>query len=162
MRSLSLCQRTRSSMHRERLLAIIQAPGQAALRDPSVGRRSGTEFPSHLAALLTVAVKATLANKNDVAVEFHLDDTTAALEHDFLSEIRFYIPPDKKDKDGDEKNGDPEQSAAERFQKRILAKADVISYAGSGIVVFKDLTLVFPRYAALLPLIVTVLVVIQL
>lgn len=102
---------------------------------------------SHLAVLLTVAVKATLANKNDVAVEFHLDDTTAALEHDFLSEIRFYIPPDKKDKDGDEKNGDPEQSAAERFQKRILAKADVISYAGSGIVVFKDLTLVFPRYA---------------
>lgn len=65
-----------------------------------------------------------------------------------MSEIRFYIPADKEKKDkaeGEDKNGEPEQSAAERFQKRILAKADVISYAGSGIVVFKDLTLVFPR-----------------
>lgn len=91
--------------------------------------------------------QATLAAKNDVAVEFHLDDTTAALEHDFLSEIRFYVPSEKSDKkaDGDEKNGETEQSAAEKFQKRILAKAEVISFAGAGIAVFKDLTLVFPR-----------------
>jgi hypothetical protein len=98
---------------------------------------------------LSDVAQATLASKNDVAIEFHQDDITAGLEHDFLSEIRFYIPPDKtdkKDKEGEgEKNGEPEQSAAERFQKRVLAKADVISYAGSGIVVFKDLTLVFPR-----------------
>jgi structure-specific recognition protein 1 len=81
--------------------------------------------------------QANLASKTDVTFEFHSDDTHNELKHDMLAEMRLYIP-----------NTNTEEGAstsAEELHKKILQKADIVSVSGSGIVVFPDVPMVYPR-----------------
>jgi structure-specific recognition protein 1 len=75
-----------------------------------------------------------LPAKNELALEFHNDDTSN-LENDTLVEMRFFFPTDKEE----------EQSLANAFHEQILEKADISTAVGGGIVSFDQMLALTPR-----------------
>ncbi|GBG75548.1 hypothetical protein CBR_g20179 [Chara braunii] len=71
--------------------------------------------------------------KNDVVLEFHVDDTAGAGEKDTLMEMSFHIPNSNKAFSGDE-----ERSAAQVFYERLLERADVGPAQGEAVATFQE------------------------
>ncbi|XP_019161740.1 PREDICTED: FACT complex subunit SSRP1-like [Ipomoea nil] len=80
-----------------------------------------------------------LQGKNDVMLEFHVDDTTGANEKDSLMEISFHIPNSNTQFVGDE-NHPP----AQVFRDRIVAMADVTD-GEEAVVTFDGIAILTPR-----------------
>ncbi|XP_057957870.1 FACT complex subunit SSRP1 [Malania oleifera] len=81
-----------------------------------------------------------LQGRNDVILEFHVDDTTGANEKDSLMEISFHIPNSNTQFVGDE-NHPP----AQVFQKKIMSMADVGPGAEDAVVTFEGIQILTPR-----------------
>ncbi|GAB4824656.1 FACT complex subunit ssrp1 [Ancistrocladus abbreviatus] len=79
-----------------------------------------------------------MQGKNDVLLEFHVDDTTGANEKDSLMEISFHIPNSNTQFVGDE-NHPP----AQVFHDKIMSMADVD--AEEAIVTFEGIAILTPR-----------------
>eukprot|EP00252_Welwitschia_mirabilis_P021283 TRINITY_DN5415_c0_g1_i1.p1 TRINITY_DN5415_c0_g1~~TRINITY_DN5415_c0_g1_i1.p1 ORF type:complete len:652 (+),score=167.25 TRINITY_DN5415_c0_g1_i1:276-2231(+) len=77
--------------------------------------------------------------KNDVLLEFHVDDTTGANEKDSLMELSFHVPNTNTTFTGDES-----RPPAQVFLEKILSMADV-GPSGEAIVSFEDLAVLTPR-----------------
>ncbi|KHN13241.1 FACT complex subunit SSRP1 [Glycine soja] len=73
-----------------------------------------------------------LQGKNDVILEFHVDDTTGANEKDSLMEISFHIPNSNTQFVGDE-NRPP----AQVFRDKIMSMADVGAGGEDAVVTFE-------------------------
>ncbi|KAG5112208.1 hypothetical protein JHK82_035477 [Glycine max] len=73
-----------------------------------------------------------LQGKNDVILEFHVDDTTGANEKDSLMEISFHIPNSNTQFVGDE-NRPP----AQVFREKIMSMADVGAGGEDAVVTFE-------------------------
>lgn len=80
-----------------------------------------------------------LQGKNDVALEFHVDDTTGANEKDSLMEITFHIPNSNTQFVGDETH-----PPAQVFRDKIVAMADV-SDGEEAVVTFDGIAILTPR-----------------
>ncbi|KAH1215751.1 FACT complex subunit SSRP1 [Glycine max] len=74
-----------------------------------------------------------LQGKNDVILEFHVDDTTGANEKDSLMEISFHIPNSNTQFVGDE-NRPP----AQVFRDKIMSMADVGAGGEDAVVTFEE------------------------
>ncbi|GLT36135.1 hypothetical protein SLA2020_105370 [Shorea laevis] len=81
-----------------------------------------------------------LQGKNDVILEFHVDDTTGANEKDSLMEISFHIPNSNTKFVGDE-NRPP----AQVFRDKIVSVADVGAGAEEAVVTFEGIAILTPR-----------------
>uniref|UniRef100_A0A7N0SZ33 FACT complex subunit SSRP1 n=1 Tax=Kalanchoe fedtschenkoi TaxID=63787 RepID=A0A7N0SZ33_KALFE len=81
-----------------------------------------------------------LQGKNDVILEFHVDDTTGANEKDSLMEISFHIPNSNTQFVGDE-NRPP----AQIFRDKIVSMADVGAGAEESVVTFEGIQVLTPR-----------------
>ncbi|XP_027909661.1 FACT complex subunit SSRP1-like isoform X2 [Vigna unguiculata] len=81
-----------------------------------------------------------LQGKNDVILEFHVDDTTGANEKDSLMEISFHIPSSNTQFVGDEKT-----PPAEVFRSRIMSMADVGAGGEDAVVTFESIAILTPR-----------------
>ncbi|KAJ9152545.1 hypothetical protein P3X46_026103 [Hevea brasiliensis] len=81
-----------------------------------------------------------LQGKNDVILEFHVDDTTGANEKDSLMEISFHIPGNNTQYVGDE-NRPP----AQVFREKILSMADVDPGGEEAVVTFDGVAILTPR-----------------
>ncbi|XP_010528322.1 PREDICTED: FACT complex subunit SSRP1 [Tarenaya hassleriana] len=81
-----------------------------------------------------------LQGKNDVILEFHVDDTAGANEKDSLMEISFHIPNSNTQFVGDE-NRPP----AQVFRDKILSMADVAPGAEEAVVTFESIGILTPR-----------------
>ncbi|XP_020598875.1 FACT complex subunit SSRP1 [Phalaenopsis equestris] len=81
-----------------------------------------------------------MQGKNDVYLEFHVDDTTGANEKDSLMDLCFHIPNSNTQFVGDE-NHPP----AQVFLDKILAKADVGSSSEDAVVTFDGIAILTPR-----------------
>ncbi|KHN38820.1 FACT complex subunit SSRP1 [Glycine soja] len=81
-----------------------------------------------------------LQGKNDVILEFHVDDTTGANEKDSLMEISFHIPNSNTQFVGDE-NRPP----AQVFRDKIMSMADVGAGGEDAIVTFEGIAILTPR-----------------
>ncbi|XP_044504433.1 FACT complex subunit SSRP1 isoform X2 [Mangifera indica] len=81
-----------------------------------------------------------LQGKNDVILEFHVDDTTGANEKDSLMEISFYIPNSNTQFVGDE-NHPP----AQVFRDKIMSMADVGAGGEEAVVTFEGIAILTPR-----------------
>ncbi|GKV08676.1 hypothetical protein SLEP1_g20278 [Rubroshorea leprosula] len=81
-----------------------------------------------------------LQGKNDVILEFHVDDTTGANEKDSLMEISFHIPNSNTKFVGDE-NRPP----AQVFRDKIMSVADVGAGAEEAVVTFEGIAILTPR-----------------
>ncbi|GMG98436.1 hypothetical protein Nepgr_000276 [Nepenthes gracilis] len=79
-----------------------------------------------------------MQGKNDVLLEFHVDDTTGANEKDSLMDISFHIPNSNTQFVGDE-NHPP----AQVFYDKIMSMADVD--AEEAIVMFDGIAILTPR-----------------
>lgn len=79
-----------------------------------------------------------MQGKNDVLLEFHVDDTTGANEKDSLMEISFHIPNSNTQFVGDE-NRPP----AQVFYEKIMSMADVD--AEEPVVTFENIGVLTPR-----------------
>lgn len=97
-----------------------------------------------------------LTFKNEVAVEFDLQQETYNPAGDELVEMRFYVPgvvPTDKQKifnggDNDvnmEKEEKEEKSNAEAFYEELRAKADIREVSGDAIISFQDVFFTTPR-----------------
>lgn len=80
-----------------------------------------------------------LQGKNDVMLEFHVDDTTGANEKDSLMEISFHIPNSNTQFVGDES-----YPPAQVFRDKIVAMADV-SDGEEAVVTFDGIAILTPR-----------------
>eukprot|EP00897_Mesotaenium_endlicherianum_P006284 jgi/Mesen1/5684/ME000288S04897 len=78
--------------------------------------------------------------KNDVMLEFHVDDTTGANEVDTLMEMAFYVPNTNTTYVGDD-----ETSSAQVFEQKILARADVGPTGDEALVNFMQVGFLTPR-----------------
>ncbi|XP_035551193.1 FACT complex subunit SSRP1-like isoform X2 [Juglans regia] len=81
-----------------------------------------------------------LQGKNDVLLEFHVDDTTGANEKDSLMEISFHIPNSNTQFVGDE-NHPP----AQVFRDKIMSMADVGAGGEEAVVTFEGIAILTPR-----------------
>ncbi|KAE8672418.1 FACT complex subunit SSRP1 [Hibiscus syriacus] len=81
-----------------------------------------------------------LQGKNDVILEFHVDDTTGANEKDSLMEISFHVPNSNTQFVGDE-NRPP----AQVFREKIMSVADVGSGVEEAVVTFEGIAILTPR-----------------
>ncbi|KAI5665613.1 hypothetical protein M9H77_15466 [Catharanthus roseus] len=81
-----------------------------------------------------------LQGKNDVMLEFHVDDTTGANEKDSLMEISFHIPNSNTQFVGDE-NRPP----AQVFRDKIMSMADVGAGGEDAVVTFEGIAILTPR-----------------
>lgn len=81
-----------------------------------------------------------LQGKNDVILEFHVDDTTGANEKDSLMEISFHIPNSNTQFVGDE-NHPP----AQVFRDKIMSMADVGDGGEEAVVTFEGIAILTPR-----------------
>ncbi|XP_057445608.1 FACT complex subunit SSRP1-like [Lotus japonicus] len=81
-----------------------------------------------------------LQGKNDVLLEFHVDDTTGANEKDSLVEISFHIPNSNTQYVGDE-NHPP----AQVFRDKIMSMADVGAGGEDAVVTFEGIAILTPR-----------------
>ncbi|XP_028780543.1 FACT complex subunit SSRP1 [Neltuma alba] len=81
-----------------------------------------------------------LGGKNDVTLEFHVDDTTGANEKDSLMEISFHIPNSNTQFVGDE-NRPP----AQVFRDKIMSMADVGAGGEDAVVTFEGIAILTPR-----------------
>ncbi|XP_031287257.1 FACT complex subunit SSRP1 [Pistacia vera] len=81
-----------------------------------------------------------LQGKNDVILEFHVDDTTGANEKDSLMEISFHIPNSNTQFVGDE-NHPP----AQVFRDKIMSMADVGAGGEEAVVTFESIAILTPR-----------------
>ncbi|TYH01069.1 hypothetical protein ES288_A09G028200v1 [Gossypium darwinii] len=81
-----------------------------------------------------------LQGKNDVILEFHVDDTTGANEKDSLMEISFHIPISNTQFVGDE-NRPP----AQVFREKIMSVADVGAGVEEAVVTFEGIAILTPR-----------------
>lgn len=81
-----------------------------------------------------------LQGKNDVLLEFHVDDTTGANEKDSLMEISFHIPNNNTQFVGDE-NRPP----AQVFREKIMSMADVGAGGEEAVVTFEGIAILTPR-----------------
>ncbi|XP_021808798.1 FACT complex subunit SSRP1 isoform X1 [Prunus avium] len=81
-----------------------------------------------------------LQGKNDVILEFHVDDTTGANEKDSLMEISFHIPNSNTQFVGDE-NRPP----AQVFRDKIMSMADVGAGGEEAVVTFESIAILTPR-----------------
>ncbi|MCO5586963.1 hypothetical protein L7F22_040908 [Adiantum nelumboides] len=81
-----------------------------------------------------------LQGKNDVLLEFHVDDTTGANEKDCLMEMSFHVPTTNTTYVGDDNN-----PPAQVFCDKILSMADVVSSAAEAVAVFREVTILTPR-----------------
>ncbi|XP_022739883.1 FACT complex subunit SSRP1-like isoform X2 [Durio zibethinus] len=81
-----------------------------------------------------------LQGKNDVILEFHVDDTTGANEKDSLMEISFHIPNSNTQFVGDE-NHPP----AQVFREKIMSVADVGAGVEEAVVTFEGIAILTPR-----------------
>ncbi|KAL3525963.1 hypothetical protein ACH5RR_014335 [Cinchona calisaya] len=81
-----------------------------------------------------------LQGKNDVMLEFHVDDTTGANEKDSLMEISFHIPNSNTQFVGDE-NRPP----AQVFRDKIMSMADVGAGGEESVVTFEGIAILTPR-----------------
>ncbi|XP_023738794.1 FACT complex subunit SSRP1 isoform X2 [Lactuca sativa] len=81
-----------------------------------------------------------LQGKNDVILEFHVDDTTGANEKDSLMEISFHIPTNNTQFVGDE-NRPP----AQVFREKIMSMADVGAGGEEAVVTFEGIAILTPR-----------------
>lgn len=70
-----------------------------------------------------------LSNKNELAVDLHVDDTAGKLDEE-LVEMRFYIP-DEED--------------ADTLLNQVKARADTSAFAGDSICSFKEVGIAVPR-----------------
>eukprot|EP00270_Netrium_digitus_P014912 TRINITY_DN5150_c0_g1_i6.p1 TRINITY_DN5150_c0_g1~~TRINITY_DN5150_c0_g1_i6.p1 ORF type:complete len:701 (+),score=261.43 TRINITY_DN5150_c0_g1_i6:184-2286(+) len=81
-----------------------------------------------------------LQGKNDVMLEFHVDDTAGANEKDTLMEMSFHIPNTNTTYIGDD-----EKPSAQVFQEMILAHADVGPSGDESVVEFEGIHVLTPR-----------------
>ncbi|XP_043707393.1 FACT complex subunit SSRP1 isoform X1 [Telopea speciosissima] len=81
-----------------------------------------------------------LQGKNEVSLEFHLDDTTGANEKDSLVEMSFHIPNSNTQFVGDE-NRPP----AQVFRDKIMSMADVGPSGEDAVVTFDSIAILTPR-----------------
>ncbi|KAJ8775142.1 hypothetical protein K2173_020146 [Erythroxylum novogranatense] len=81
-----------------------------------------------------------MQGKNDVILEFHVDDTTGANEKDSLMEISFHIPNSNTQFVGDE-NRPP----AQVFRDKIMSMADVGAGGEEAVVTFEGIAVLTPR-----------------
>ncbi|KAI4389065.1 hypothetical protein MLD38_001329 [Melastoma candidum] len=81
-----------------------------------------------------------LQGKNDVILEFHVDDTTGATEKDSLMEITFHVPNSNTQFIGDE-NHPP----AQVFRDKIMSMADVGAGGEDAVVMFEGIAILTPR-----------------
>ncbi|CAI9109632.1 OLC1v1009491C1 [Oldenlandia corymbosa var. corymbosa] len=81
-----------------------------------------------------------LQGKNDVMLEFHVDDTTGANEKDSLMEISFHIPNSNTQFVGDE-NRPP----AQVFCDEIMKNTDGVPGGEASVVTFEGITILTPR-----------------
>ncbi|XP_050224067.1 FACT complex subunit SSRP1 [Mercurialis annua] len=81
-----------------------------------------------------------MQGKNDVILEFHVDDTTGANEKDSLMEISFHIPSHNTQFVGDE-NRPP----AQVFRDKITSMADVNPGGEEAVVTFDGVAILTPR-----------------
>ncbi|XAR71229.1 hypothetical protein NMG60_11028397 [Bertholletia excelsa] len=81
-----------------------------------------------------------LQGKNDVLLDFHVDDTTGANEKDSLMEISFHVPNSNTQFVGDE-NHPP----AQVFLDKIMSMADVGAGGEESVVTFEGIAILTPR-----------------
>ncbi|MCL7027137.1 hypothetical protein MKW94_014239 [Papaver nudicaule] len=81
-----------------------------------------------------------MQGKNDVVLEFHVDDTTGANEKDSLVEMGFHIPNSNTQYVGDE-NRPP----AQVFRDKIMSMADVGPSGEEAVVTFEGIAILTPR-----------------
>lgn len=81
-----------------------------------------------------------MQGKNDVLLEFHVDDTAGANEKDCLMEMSFHIPNTNTNYVGDD-NHPP----AQVFCDKILSMADVGPSGAEAVAWFKEVTILTPR-----------------
>ncbi|KAI3846537.1 hypothetical protein MKX03_008219 [Papaver bracteatum] len=81
-----------------------------------------------------------MQGKNDVVLEFHVDDTTGANEKDSLVEMSFHIPNSNTQYVGDE-NRPP----AQVFRDKIMSMADVGPSGEEAVVTFEGIAILTPR-----------------
>ncbi|CAF2089966.1 unnamed protein product [Brassica napus] len=81
-----------------------------------------------------------LQGKNDVLLEFHVDDTAGANEKDSLTEISFHIPNSNTQFVGDET-----RPPAQVLHDRIMAVADVGAGIEEAVVTFDGIAILTPR-----------------
>ncbi|PWA41682.1 FACT complex subunit SSRP1 [Artemisia annua] len=81
-----------------------------------------------------------LQGKNDVILEFHVDDTTGANEKDSLMEISFHVPTNNTQFVGDE-NRPP----AQVLREKIMSMADVGVGGEEAVVTFDGIAILTPR-----------------
>ncbi|KAE8022071.1 hypothetical protein FH972_007905 [Carpinus fangiana] len=81
-----------------------------------------------------------LQGKNDVILEFHVDDTTGANEKDSLMEISFHIPNSNTQFVGDEN-----RPSAQVFRDKIMSMADVGAGGEEAVVTFEGIAILTPR-----------------
>ncbi|KAL4585780.1 hypothetical protein LXL04_010406 [Taraxacum kok-saghyz] len=81
-----------------------------------------------------------LQGKNDVLLEFHVDDTTGANEKDSLMEISFHIPNNNTQFVGDE-----HRPPAQLFREKIMSMADVGAGGEEAVVTFEGIAILTPR-----------------
>lgn len=81
-----------------------------------------------------------LQGKNDVMLEFHVDDTTGANEKDSLMEVSFHIPNSNTQFVGDEA-----RPPAQVFREKIMSMADVGAGGEDAVVTFDGIAILTPR-----------------
>ncbi|XP_051140376.1 FACT complex subunit SSRP1 [Andrographis paniculata] len=81
-----------------------------------------------------------LQGKNDVMLEFHVDDTTGANEKDSLMEISFHIPNSNTQFVGDDNH-----PSAQVFRDRIVSMADVGAGGEEAVTTFDGIAILTPR-----------------
>ncbi|KAG6545542.1 hypothetical protein Mapa_013144 [Marchantia paleacea] len=81
-----------------------------------------------------------MMGKNDVVLEFHVDDTTGANEKDTLMELSFHVPSTNSTYVGDE-----ERPSAQVFFEKIKGLADISTQGTDAIALFEVITALTPR-----------------
>ncbi|CAI5964383.1 unnamed protein product, partial [Closterium sp. NIES-64] len=81
-----------------------------------------------------------LSGKNDVLLEFHVDDTATAAEKDMLVEMSFHVPTSNTTFVGTD-----DKPSAQIFQEQILARADVGPSGDEAVVEFEGVHILTPR-----------------
>lgn len=81
-----------------------------------------------------------MQGKNEVMLEFHVDDTTGANEKDTLMELSFHIPTTNTTYLGDE-----ERPPAQIFREKILSMGDVGPSGAEAIALFEEVHILTPR-----------------
>jgi structure-specific recognition protein 1 len=81
-----------------------------------------------------------MQGKNEVMLEFHVDDTTGASEKDTLMELSFHVPTTNTMYLGDE-----ERPPAQIFREKILSMGDVGPSGAEAIALFEEVHILTPR-----------------